>query len=189
MLARAHKKFQRGQHSEIYLLTLKKQDKTKVELPLDMASISAFSCRTMILDIKIITNYNWKTVFNFRSFQENIPPDNSEISSCSEKDIFQQKFSVAVHGSQPLLLCSDGYMVTIFQFNAKSDYSQMITDLTKDVSRFLLNESAPELEQTSGNLSAQGAAAVSPLMAKVGKDVNSSPGSTLSETAAGRPNN
>ena len=36
MLARAHKKFQRGQHSEIYLLTLKKQDKTKMELPLDM---------------------------------------------------------------------------------------------------------------------------------------------------------
>ena len=47
MLARAHKKFQRGQHSEIYLLTLKKQDKTKMELPLDMVSISAFSCRTM----------------------------------------------------------------------------------------------------------------------------------------------
>ena len=46
MLARAHRKFQRGQHSEIYLLTLKKQDKTKMELPLDMVSISAFSCRT-----------------------------------------------------------------------------------------------------------------------------------------------
>ena len=40
MLARAHKKFQRGRHSEIYLLTLKKQDKTKMELPLDMVSIS-----------------------------------------------------------------------------------------------------------------------------------------------------
>ena len=48
MLARAHKKFQRGRHSEIYLLTLKKQDKTKMELPLDMVSISASiaSCRT-----------------------------------------------------------------------------------------------------------------------------------------------
>ena len=28
MLARANKKFQPGQHSEIYLLTLKEQDKT-----------------------------------------------------------------------------------------------------------------------------------------------------------------
>ena len=48
MLARAHKKFQRGGHSEIYLLTLKKQDKTKMELPLDMVSISASSCRTTV---------------------------------------------------------------------------------------------------------------------------------------------
>ena len=42
MLARAHKKFQRGRHSEIYLLTLKKQDKTKMELPLDMVSIGKY---------------------------------------------------------------------------------------------------------------------------------------------------
>lgn len=76
-------------------------------------------------------------------------------------------------------------MVTIFQFNAKSDCSQMITDLTKDVSRFLLNDSAPELEQTSGDLSVQGMSAISPFMAKLGKDVSSSPGSTLSETATG----
>ena len=46
VLARAHKKFQRGRHSEIYLLTLKKQDKTKMELPLDMVSLSVSSCRT-----------------------------------------------------------------------------------------------------------------------------------------------
>ena len=42
MLARAHKKFLCEQHSEIYLLTLKEQDKTKMELPVDMAS----NCRT-----------------------------------------------------------------------------------------------------------------------------------------------
>ena len=47
VLARAHKKFQRGRHSEIYLLTLKKQDKTKMELPLDMVSISVSSCQTI----------------------------------------------------------------------------------------------------------------------------------------------
>ena len=35
VLARTHKKFQRGQHSEIYLVTFKKQDKTKMELPLE----------------------------------------------------------------------------------------------------------------------------------------------------------
>ena len=33
VLAKAHKKFQRGQHPEIYLLTLNKQDKTKMEFP------------------------------------------------------------------------------------------------------------------------------------------------------------
>ena len=38
VLARVHKKFQRGQHSEIYLLTLKERDKTKMELPLGMVS-------------------------------------------------------------------------------------------------------------------------------------------------------
>ena len=42
MLARAHKKFQSGQHSEIYLLPLKEQDKTKMELPLGMVSKHAF---------------------------------------------------------------------------------------------------------------------------------------------------
>ena len=42
VLARTHKKFQRGQHSEIYLLTLKEQDKTKMELPLGMVSKHAF---------------------------------------------------------------------------------------------------------------------------------------------------
>ena len=47
MLARAHKKFLCEQHSEIYLLTLKEQDKTKMELPLDMVSISASICRTI----------------------------------------------------------------------------------------------------------------------------------------------
>ena len=45
VLARAHQKFQRGQHSEIYLLTFKKQDKTKMELPLESIS-SASICRT-----------------------------------------------------------------------------------------------------------------------------------------------
>ena len=35
VLARVYKKFQPGRHAEIYLLTLKEQDKTKIELPLD----------------------------------------------------------------------------------------------------------------------------------------------------------
>ena len=42
MLARAHKKFQSGQHSEIYLLPLREQDKAKMELPLGMVSKHAF---------------------------------------------------------------------------------------------------------------------------------------------------
>ena len=42
VLARAHKKFQSGQHSEIHLPTLNEQDKTKMELPLGMVSKHAF---------------------------------------------------------------------------------------------------------------------------------------------------
>ena len=38
VLARAHKKFQRGRQAEIYLLILKGQDKTKMELPVVMVS-------------------------------------------------------------------------------------------------------------------------------------------------------
>ena len=52
MLARAHKKFQRGQHSEIYLLTLKEQDKTKMELSHDIVSISASICRTTSIQMR-----------------------------------------------------------------------------------------------------------------------------------------
>ena len=46
VLGRTYKKFQRGQHSEMYLLTLKEQDKTKMKFPHDTVSISASSCRT-----------------------------------------------------------------------------------------------------------------------------------------------
>ena len=42
VLARAHKKFQHSQHSEIYLLTLKEQEKAKIELSLDIVSKHAF---------------------------------------------------------------------------------------------------------------------------------------------------
>ena len=124
-----------------------------------------------------------KTVFNFRSVQENIPPDNSEMSSGSEKDIFHQKFSVAVHSSQPLLLCSDGYMVTIFHLNSKPDYSKVITHLTKDVSWFLSTDAtSQELEETSRNVNVDDVFAVGQFVA--GKDMSehSSPGSTLSTT-------
>ena len=37
-VGKSQKKFQRRQHSEICLLTLKEQDKTKMVLPLDMVS-------------------------------------------------------------------------------------------------------------------------------------------------------
>ena len=38
LLGKTHKKFERCQHSEIYLLTLKEQDKTKMELPIGIVS-------------------------------------------------------------------------------------------------------------------------------------------------------
>ena len=139
-----------------------------------------------------LLSYHSKTLgvrrYFFRSFQENIPPDNSEISSGSEKDIFHQKFSVAVHSSQPLLLCSDGYMVSVFHFNSNFDHRKLVSDLTKDISILLSNDSASqELEQTSGNVSVRDVSAVSSFIEKMGKNMGeySSPGSTLSETATG----
>ena len=45
VLARACKKLQPARHAEICLLTLKEQDNTKIEFPLDMLSISATSFR------------------------------------------------------------------------------------------------------------------------------------------------
>ena len=42
VLTIAQTKFQRGQHSEIYLLTLKEQDKTKMELHFGIISKHAF---------------------------------------------------------------------------------------------------------------------------------------------------
>ena len=41
-------KFQPGPQAEIYSLTYKEQDKTRIELPLDMASISASGSRLQI---------------------------------------------------------------------------------------------------------------------------------------------
>ena len=52
VLVRAHKKFQRGQHSAIYLLTLKEQEKAKMELSADIVSKHAFGtsiCPTILL--------------------------------------------------------------------------------------------------------------------------------------------
>ena len=41
-VSKSPQEFQSGQHSEIYLLPLKEQDKTKMELPLGMVSKHAF---------------------------------------------------------------------------------------------------------------------------------------------------
>lgn len=83
-------------------------------------------------------------------------------------------------------------MVTIFDFNAKPDYSKLITDLTEDVSLLLASDATShKLEETSGNLEKNvcNMSMASTLLSKLGKDVSelSSPGSTLSETAKGMP--
>ena len=71
MLARAHKEFQREQHSEIYLLTLKEQDKTKMELPLDMVSILASICRTKVSDMpKTVRISHYTKRFSLKACQE-----------------------------------------------------------------------------------------------------------------------
>ena len=55
VLARAHKKFQRGRHAEIYSLALKEQDKSKMELPLVIVSNMLF-CTSIAAGLFLRTN-------------------------------------------------------------------------------------------------------------------------------------
>jgi len=43
--------------------------------------------------------------------------DNEVSVSTESKDVYKQKFSVAAHPSQPLILCSDGYLLTVMELS------------------------------------------------------------------------
>ena len=66
MLARAHKKFYRVQHAEIYLLDLKVQYKRKMKLSLTMVSKHIFLLE-LILEVKYprhMINHEWTLSIN-----------------------------------------------------------------------------------------------------------------------------
>ena len=67
-----------------------------------------------------------------RKQQENASPDASE-STASERNGLSQRFSVAVHPTLPLLLTSDGYIVTVMQITTGANYPGVMSALMQDV--------------------------------------------------------
>lgn len=54
---------------------------------------------------------------------------NHETSQSSERDTLRQRFSVATHPQLPILLCSDGYSVTVLKLVNGLSLSQLVTGL------------------------------------------------------------
>lgn len=125
--------------------------------------------------------------YKYRSFQENIPPDCSEISSGSEKDVFHQKFSVAVHPKLPLCVCSDGYVVTILQFNDKPGHAEMIARLIEEVSFLLPKGDLPAIPVVCNHLKKKPQDLSKTALSSVwASSENISTGSSSSETIHGK---
>ncbi|XP_068726687.1 uncharacterized protein [Montipora capricornis] len=58
-------------------------------------------------------------------------------SSTSERDPLHQRFSVSVHPHLPIILSSDGYVVTIMQLPSAASYQGVMTGFMKDVTRLV----------------------------------------------------
>uniref|UniRef100_A0ABM0LY42 Uncharacterized protein C5orf42-like n=1 Tax=Saccoglossus kowalevskii TaxID=10224 RepID=A0ABM0LY42_SACKO len=58
--------------------------------------------------------------------QQQHQPQSPTSSMMSEVDIMKQKFSVSTHPSLPLLLCSDGYLVTVIQLPEDSSCANLM---------------------------------------------------------------
>ena len=52
---------------------------------------------------------------------------NHQTSQSSERDALRQRFSVSTHPHLPMLLCSDGYSVTVLGLT--NDFSPMVVQL------------------------------------------------------------
>ena len=63
--------------------------------------------------------------------------DSSE-SCASEKDPLSQRFSVAVHPHLPVILSSDGYLVTVMQLPPVASYHGIMTGFMRDITRCVL---------------------------------------------------
>lgn len=88
---------------------------------------------------KRLFNHNLvsKKVYVFflcRSSTNAFHSDSSE-SCASEKDPLSQRFSVAVHPHLPVILSSDGYLVTVMQLPPVASYHGIMTGFMRDITR------------------------------------------------------
>lgn len=66
--------------------------------------------------------------------------DSSE-ASVSERDPLSQRFSVSVHPRLPIILSSDGYLVTVMQLPSVASYQGVMTGFMRDITRCALMKS------------------------------------------------
>ncbi|XP_078354068.1 uncharacterized protein LOC144638717 isoform X1 [Oculina patagonica] len=85
----------------------------------------------------------------FQKTLEAFHSDSSE-SCASEKDPLSQRFSVAVHPYLPVVLSSDGYLVTVMQLPPVASYQGIMTGFMRDVTRLVPDV---DVEVQPGNLS------------------------------------
>ena len=74
-------------------------------------------------------------------------PDDNEVSLSSERDSYKQKFSVATHPTLPMILCSDGYLLTIMKLEETYSLTSLVTSLVK-ISKAKLSQ----YNQMQGNI-------------------------------------
>ena len=77
-------------------------------------------------------------IFLCRRSTNALHSDSSE-SCASEKDPLSQRFSVAVHPHLPVILSSDGYLVTVMQLPPVASYHGIMTGFMRDVTRCVLH--------------------------------------------------
>ncbi|XP_064625487.1 uncharacterized protein LOC135486550 isoform X2 [Lineus longissimus] len=73
--------------------------------------------------------------------QENVHPDDPNSphlsSMVSELDLMKQRYSLAVHPRFPIILCSDGYLVSVISFPDHIHSLRVIKELVVDANNFL----------------------------------------------------
>lgn len=64
--------------------------------------------------------------------------EDSSESWASERDPLTQRFSVSVHPYLPVILSSDGYLVTVMQLPPVASHYGVMTGFMRDVTRCVL---------------------------------------------------
>ena len=75
--------------------------------------------------------------FVYRRPSDVLQADSSD-SCASERDPLSQRFSVSVHPYLPVILSSDGYLVTLMQLPPSASYHGVMTGFMRDVTRYAL---------------------------------------------------